>query len=420
MNVARNGSGKGAGATVLVTDADRGAAIAIIRSLGRAGFRVIAADLHSGSLGFRSRYVSGRVVYPPPGTESAAFVDTLQRAVRDSNVDLIIPVTDEIVHLVARHRDRFEPDCLVAVAEAKSLRTVMDKARTMELAERLGIPTPRTSVVQSTAEALVAAESIGWPVVLKTAQSPCYDPATGHLERRPVRYAQDARTLARRMTEVGEGRRVLIQEYAPGVGHGVEILADRGRVITAFQHKRLAEIPLSGGASAWRESVALDPVLYRHSTRFVKALSWTGLMMVEFKVGQSIKLMEINGRVWGSLPLAVFSGVDFPALLAQMLLNGTAATVTELKPDYRVGVQAFNLELITLWILEVLAGRQRYPFLSYPRRREALGAIRGLLHGKFDILSRDDPRPGLAEIPKIARKVAVKIRDSFRREAVDP
>lgn len=52
--------------TILVTDTSRGSAISIIRSLGRRGWRVIAADANPKSLGFRSRFVHGTFVYPKP------------------------------------------------------------------------------------------------------------------------------------------------------------------------------------------------------------------------------------------------------------------------------------------------------------------------------------------------------------------
>jgi len=58
--------------TVLVTDAEGGAAIAIIRSLGRAGWNVIAASGDAASPGFRSRHARGRLVYPPPASNRRA------------------------------------------------------------------------------------------------------------------------------------------------------------------------------------------------------------------------------------------------------------------------------------------------------------------------------------------------------------
>jgi len=184
--------------------------------------------------------------------------------------------------------------------------------------------------------------------------------------------------------------------------------------LAAFQHKRLREVPVNGGASAFRESVPLDTELYRHSVRMLEALNWTGLAMVEFKVGaEGPKLMEINGRVWGSLPLAVRSGMDFPARLAELYLYGPPAEpATESR--YRVGVRARNLELDMVWIASVLRGKRRYPFLAMPSRREGMAALLGLLNPayKFDILSLDDPRPGLAEIIKIVGKFGGKLKEA--------
>src|SRR5437899_5982503 len=97
--------------TVLVTDAGRGSAISIIRSLGRKGWRVIAADFDSRSLGFRSRYTSGSLVYPAPETSPEECTSTLLKAVHDCKVDLLIPVTDQIILPLMDKRAKFEKVC---------------------------------------------------------------------------------------------------------------------------------------------------------------------------------------------------------------------------------------------------------------------------------------------------------------------
>ena len=61
--------------------------------------------------------------------------------------------------------------------------------------------------------------------------------------------------------------------------------------------------------------------------------------MIEYKVDSATGtpfLMEINGRFWGSLQLAIDSGVDFPALLAAVATGASPGAVT----DYRVGVRS--------------------------------------------------------------------------------
>ena len=53
----------------------------------------------------------------------------------------------------------------------------------------------------------------------------------------------------------------------------------------------------------------------------MRALRYTGVAMVEFKVNAKtgeFVLIEINGRFWGSLPLAVAAGANFPLWLYQM------------------------------------------------------------------------------------------------------
>ena len=211
-----------------------------------------------------------------------------------------------------------------------------------------------------------------------------------------------------------EGRcPVLLQQYLRGTGVGIELLLSGGRPLAAFAHKRLHEVPLTGGVSSFRESVPLDATLYDHALRLLGELRWTGLAMVEFKVGATrTELMEINGRVWGSLPLAVASGVDFPALLAQLYLAGEAAIEPRLGAAYRVGVRCRDLQRDLIWITSVLAQRQPYPYLSTPKRTEALLACLGLfnLRSKQDLLTLDDPVPGLCELPAIFRKFWNKAR----------
>ena len=396
---------------ILVTDASRGSALAIIRSLGRKGWQVVAADEPGPSPGLRSRYAHERLIYPRPANGPEEFVTALLTAARDMSVDLIIPVTDDAIVPLSRARARFEGVCKLAIPDADALEATADKLQTVELARRLDVPVPRTHLVGDADEAFAHAEEMGWPVVLKPRASRSYHDGALRGGFR-VAYAASVDELRACLKSL-EGRDdVLLQEYSRGSGQGVELLLDRGRPIAAFQHERLREVPVHGGASALRRSVALDPELHAQSVRMMSALSWTGLAMVEFKVAaEGARLIEINGRVWGSLPLAVHSGVDFPARLVDLLLGTATGTDCAEETRYDVGVYARNLELDLMWIASVLRGRRRHPCLDPPPRWKALAALFQLLNPtyKFDILSLDDPAPALVEIVKIARKFRSKL-----------
>jgi predicted ATP-grasp superfamily ATP-dependent carboligase len=396
--------------TVLVTDAGRGSAIAIIRSLGRQGWPVIAADAAATSAGRYSRYAVGRLMYPPPETAPRQFVEAMLDAVRRFNVDLIIPVTDPAILTLATARSQFESLCQLAIPSDAALAAVTNKTETLELAGRLGVPIPRTAVVKSVEDAVESARSFSWPIVLKPQSSRLCRPGQP-IEHLAVTYAENEASLVKQIGRFVPRCPVLLQEYCQGEGHGVEMLLYEGRPLAVFQHRRLREMPIQGGPSALRESVPVNPVLYEHSRALLAELRWTGLAMVEFKVGPTgVWLMEINGRVWGSLPLAVHAGMDFPARLVETLLSGPDDDTQLPHSTYRVGVRAQNLELELAWIVSVLTRRSRTPFLPMPRRRESFAALVQLFHPayKHDILSLRDPLPGLVELARIIRRAPAR------------
>ena len=157
----------GKSATVLVTDAGRGSAITVIRSLGRKGYRVIAADSDPQSIGFHSRYAHERLVYPAPEVHPREFCASLLETVNAKSVDLIIPVTDLSGQPLARAREDFSKITRLALPGDEMLKVVTDKDKTWQLAQKLGVPVPETYVVETTEEALAMSQRLGWPLVLK-------------------------------------------------------------------------------------------------------------------------------------------------------------------------------------------------------------------------------------------------------------
>jgi predicted ATP-grasp superfamily ATP-dependent carboligase len=390
---------------VLVTDAERGSAVSVIRSLGRAGWEVTAASARPGAPGLRSRYSRHRLVYPDPALDAAGAAEAILGAATAQGLDLVIPVTDDLILPLDALRDRFPPTTRLAVASRAALDLVRDKGSTVALARELGLVTPAGRLVTTLAEAAAAAEGLGWPVVLKPQASRLL--VDGSVRPLTVAFASHQEELAARAAPLLEVAPLLVQAYVPGQGIGVELLVDDGLILAAFQHRRLREVPVTGGASAYRESVALDPALLDQATRLMARLAWTGLAMVEFRVPDDgpAQLMEVNGRIWGSLPLAVAAGMDFPARLAELLCPGATLAGSPLASEYRVGLRAHNLPLEAAWILSVLVGRRRYPGLPFPPRYAAIGAALSLLDPRtsHDVLALADPLPGAAEIVELAR-----------------
>ncbi|MEK6227684.1 MAG: ATP-grasp domain-containing protein [Chloroflexota bacterium] len=395
---------------VLVTDAARGSAVAVIRSLSRVGWHVIAADSSPLAPGLYSRYARERVRYPSPRRAPDAAIDALRSIVRERSVDVLVALTDDIILPLAAARDSFA-SCMIALPTTEALEAAADKSATVRLAEEVGVPVPRTVVAHTVDDALGLVSEFRWPIVLKPARSKSYR------RDKPIRtfavtYAEDLEQLRTKLARIGEVP-VLMQEYYPGEGHGVGILLHEGRALAAFQHRRLREFPLTGGTSSFRESVALDPALYGHAVRLLERLGWTGPALVEFKIGaDGPRLMEINGRVWGSLPLAVKSGVDFPALWLDLYRSGPPPIGVPPKTEYRIGVRSRDLPTELAWIGAVLRWKRRYVFETKPSRAHALRVALGLLSpaSGYDVLSLADPAPGIVELIGTARLAAAELR----------
>jgi predicted ATP-grasp superfamily ATP-dependent carboligase len=190
----------------------------------------------------------------------------------------------------------------------------------------------------------------------------------------------------------------MIQERVIGPGTGVFLLCDHGRLLTGFAHRRLREKPPSGGVSVLSESIPLDRHLRDEAMSLLGPLGWHGVAMVEYKqdcrTGRHV-LMEVNGRFWGSLQLAVDAGIDFPYLCYRLALGEPV----DLPPVYTVGVKSRWLLGDLDHLLIRLRGRRRE---SLPTESSRLRALVEFLsrpkRGSQDVFRRDDPRPMFHEL----------------------
>ena len=152
-------------------DANQRSALAVIRSLGRRGLTIVAADTMTKSLGAASRHASYSTVYSNPATSPAAFVHDIVAMVERLSIDTVISATDLTTMLLASQPNLSRIVRLMA-PERASYENLTDKALLTELAGKLGILVPTTQIATIRAAATIAAaHEIGFPVVLKPARS---------------------------------------------------------------------------------------------------------------------------------------------------------------------------------------------------------------------------------------------------------
>jgi predicted ATP-grasp superfamily ATP-dependent carboligase len=320
---------------ILVTDGNERSALAVTRALGRRGHEVTVLSWAAGSLAARSRHARAERVVPSSLAAPGAFVEALVRLAGSMQPDAILPIGEASLLAVLSARDRLGA-ARVPFPSIDTFRAVCDKGRVLEMAGALGIAVPHQRVAATAADfATLAREPLPFPLVAKPSRSVAAG-ATG-LEKLRVRHVPDAATLARLADELPPAAfPVLLQQRVVGPGTGIFLLLWDGKARAVFAHRRLREKPPSGGVSVYSESVPAEPDLVARSLELLQAFGWQGVAMVEYKRDAATGvpyLMEINGRFWGSLQLAIDSGVDFPNLLLDCAFGGAP----DAPPPFRTG-----------------------------------------------------------------------------------
>jgi predicted ATP-grasp superfamily ATP-dependent carboligase/protein-tyrosine-phosphatase len=392
-------SGEASG--VIVTDGNERATLAVTRSLGRKGIPVFVGAETSSSLAGASRYCRGSFVYPSPWTNPDEFRACLLDRAQRWGTRLVFPMTDLAVEILGESGQQPGTSIALPIPSLDQYRALSNKYQLMEAAKRQGIPIPATIFVPDGDVEKLLPQIDRWPIVVKPGRS--LIKAGGRWQKTSILYARDANELKKFYRELTSLRKPsLLQKRVVGEGQGVFGLFDRGKPVTLFAHRRLRERPPSGGVSVLRESMALRQPITDYALRVVQSADWHGVAMVEFKVDTASGvpyLMEVNGRFWGSLQLAIDAGVDFPWLLYQLGSTGTVHPAVE---PYQVGVRSRwwlgDLDHLLLRLRKTDSELSLPP--GSPSKVKTIASFFRIWDAKTrpEVFRLSDPRPGFHEL----------------------
>ena len=367
---------------VFVTDGYWRKTVAAVRALGRMGLRVTVAESTYLAPAFFSRYCYRRVRTPSPVLQPSQYLDFLQDYLSRHSHQVLIPMEEDTLLLLAQNRDRFAGLTRLPLAAYPNLVFARDKLKVLKRADTLGIPIPKTYEINNLEEAETLAKQLKYPLVVK--------PRVGSGSA-GVQYVNQPSQLAPSLVWLfRSGQLPLLQEKLPSDGAGIGasfLLDEEGQVRASFIHRRIREYPVKGGPSTLRQSILHNQVR-DDGSRLLQDLHLTGVAMVEFKIDSrdgKAKLLEVNPRFWGSLPLAINAGVNFPYLLTLMALDLDFPPVL----DYKLGQ-------LCRWLLpgDILH------FLKNPQRWQLQPSFFEFRQPNltYDIIDINDPLPILGSV----------------------
>ncbi len=387
---------------VLVTDGEQRASLAVVRSLGAAGHHVFVCSSRGRSISGSSRYAAAESTVADPLTDPDQFALDIAAITRERQIDTLIPISEASLLALLPIRDRFEGVC-IPFTQLQTFQNICDKGAVLEAAKRIGLAVPEQHVVHTAADvSSLDVESLHFPVVVKPARSVSESKA-GQRLKTAVEHAASSDQLREILLGADPAAYpLLVQQRIIGPGVGIFLLVSDGRIAAAFSHRRIREKPPSGGVSVYRESIPADPKLVQLSALLLAEFGWEGVAMIEFKLDARTGcayLMEINGRFWGSLQLAIDAGVDFPRLLLDTC--GDTGTV----PFTPVTAYASGIRLRWFWgEVDHMVARFRssdaklaLPPGSPSRSTAMRDFFRRYPGDRSEILRRDDPKPFVRE-----------------------
>jgi predicted ATP-grasp superfamily ATP-dependent carboligase len=368
---------------VLVTDGHWRKTLAVVRSLGRKGVHVTVGERTALNTSFFSKYCNRRIVYPSVRRHPDLFIEFLLDEIKKNHYDCLFPMEEETLFLVVRHHSEISKFTYLLAPDLEKIEFVRDKGNLLKFAESHGIPIPKTIYSLENPEPDMvqggspASNVVQGPAVIKPRVS------SGSFGIVYVKRREDLIPFYERVH--ARYPLPLIQEWIPD-GEGTfglcALFDEASNVKAAFVHKKLRMYPVQGGPSTLREG-AEHPQIMEVGLSLLRSLNWRGVAMVEFKVDPRDgipKLMEVNPRFWGSLQLAITSGVDFPYLILKLARKESFEPVL----DYPVGKRC-------RWLLfgDILH------FLTNPDRFHLRPSFFRFFEpdSTYDIISAEDPFP---------------------------
>jgi predicted ATP-grasp superfamily ATP-dependent carboligase len=306
---------------VFLTDASYKHTLGAMRSLGSKGFYVAAGSESKLSQCFYSKYCSRALLYPSP-QKKRKFTDSLFSFFDKNRFDVLLPIGYLSMEAISENKEILSKKVKIPISDYESFKIAANKYETIKLAKEVKVNIPKTIYLDRIGK--LDLKDLKPPFVIKPIR-----------ESGGVFYLKNKNNFDK--LKKRKINNIIIQEYVEGDGYGFFGLFNKGKLRAYFMHKRLREYPLSGGPSTLAESI-YDPKLKEQGLKILRQLNWHGVAMVEFKKDKNtgeFLLMEINPKFWGSLDLAIASGVDFPYLACKMAVDGDIKPVS----SYKVGLK---------------------------------------------------------------------------------
>jgi carbamoyl-phosphate synthase large subunit len=284
-------------ASVLVPGAAGPAGVNTIKSLKMVKFegKIIATDSSKLSAGF---FMSSAHVVMPKVVDEVNYMMKLEQVINNHNVGVLMPSSGYDIQPYSKHRRKIEElGAKPIVSDLDSIEICYDKMMTFQkLNGKFDLPFTTTDPDKIPE----------FPVIAKPRRE------KGGYDMRIIQHENDLRQVTSRLQDM------IFQEYLPGAEYTIDVLSDLNKKpLIAVPRIRLET---KGGISTKGKVIHNSEVeqACMNIADFVGIRGPCCIQMKQAKDG-TLKLVEVNPRMGGGTIFAALAGVNFPALILDMV-----------------------------------------------------------------------------------------------------
>ena len=299
------GHSQGESMNILITGAGGAAAISVWKSLS-GDHKIHMADMDPCAAGLYLVPEEQRFIIP--SGNSSEFIGNLLEICAKNNIELLIPTVDAELLPAAKHRKEFQAMGIhVALSSADSLEICRDKYKLLSFCEDTGL-TPECILLTET----MSSSSFNYPCFAK--------PRLGS-------GSQGALVInsPKELDSLPKDSSYLVQELLPGEEYSVDVYVhSNGTPLAAVPRLRMK---IDSGIAV-AALTKINPDLSAMALKIIQKVGITYVANIQFKANAQgeFRLLEINPRFPGTLPLTAAAGIDIPKMLINYLQGQTLGT----------------------------------------------------------------------------------------------
>lgn len=245
----------------------------------------------------------GDKYYLTPRIDDDSYIDRILKICQKEDIKVIVPLLEKSFHIFDQARDLFAKNGIeLLLSFSKIIDLCKDKYQLYQYFKKMGIPTPESYLPQQVNE---LKDISSFPLFIK--------PRSGQGSQNTFRINnyEELNFFVKYLDDI------IIQEFLEGEEYTVDTLSDlEGNVLSAVPRKR---IEVRAGEVSKAVTVRNEKLIDL-SVKVIGSLNIIGPANLQAMIlpNDVIKVIEINPRFGGGVPLSYQGGVNYPLIIARM------------------------------------------------------------------------------------------------------